>query len=88
MMGYYPPSSESADKLLKNLGDASPPFHVRDAEVISEQLGALSMPFGFTQIPAFVFEPTDWLSVRTESCPYLEMKVMEGSSSGQVYEGY
>ena len=55
LIGLYPPE-ESLDtvlpeSLIDDLGEANPPFKVRDSEIISKRVGYTALPFGFQAIP-------------------------------------
>ena len=85
-MGIYPtgldePLNRLPDALVDNLGVASPPFNVRDADALSESLGVFSLPEAFTGTPVMSTEVTNFLNFRDEGCPYLDMRDLQGRNS-------
>ena len=57
LMGMYPPQKSSdtvlPESLVDDLGEANPPFKVRDAEIISNKVGLTALPNGFQAIPFY-----------------------------------
>ena len=59
-MGMYPPGTEVAVKLPESLtvdlGPANPPFKIRDAYKVAEELGQYPLLHEFTSIPVMSYE--------------------------------
>ena len=75
LMGLYPPgpAPKLSDAMASALSSFSaPPFKVRDASHISEQLGSDALPNGYVQVPIGVYNNDDINDdVSYDGCPWI-----------------
>ena len=76
------------ESLVDDLGEASPPFNVRDAEEISRTVGPTALPFGFRAVPVLSYEPGNYNDFRTESCPVVDEVYFTANADPDMFKGW
>ena len=95
-MGMYPPGETSgADKLSQahvdsfTSGKASPPFNVRDYDIINEELGFSALPNDFVSEPIYLRMGHDVHDdVRTHGCHFIKADNRDRLKHHHIWEPY
>ena len=96
LMGMYPPGETSgADKLSQahvdsfTSGKASPPFNVRDYDIINEELGFSALPNDFVSEPIYLRMGHDVHDdVRTHGCHFIKADNRDRLKHHHIWEPY
>ena len=91
-MGLYPPGKapQLSDAMATVLTTVSaPPFKVRDAAKINQELGSDALPNGFVQVPISVFNNNDIHDDASyDGCPYINEVEDSRLDDDAVYAAY